>query len=359
MAKGRNRIVLDEADAWRREGRITPEFHEWVQKNYPVAGDATTARTLQTVLLLVAGLLVIVGIVTLVSEFWHYFSRPAKYWSMVVFALLSVALGLAARGNQRTRPLAHVFVPLALPLYMFAMQYAQELPLGADYTANRFTGWEAGAFAAGLVAGLAGLVWGIHQYPTLAASAPPFLLFVYYFGLNEYTYLSYGEVAAAQWIGVAIVALVHAVLLATWTGLLRLPHPWQPVSARLALATNLPWGFGLIVALVAHYERPGGDFARAERYDGTFVGVPLTALYVAILLAFALRLGLAELTGVAGLFLVGDAIWLGSSKGGILGAVVAIFGAAIALGLLAQRGVLLRILRPRPPPVPPPRRRVD
>ncbi|HLE46857.1 MAG TPA: DUF2157 domain-containing protein [Candidatus Thermoplasmatota archaeon] len=353
MAPSRNRIILQEAEAWSRDGRITDEFHDWVRKNYPTGGDAGTARNLQTVLLAVAGILVIVGIVTLVSEFWEFLSRPAKFWTMTTFALLSVALGLAARGNVRTRPLAHALIPLALPLYMFAMQYAQESPIGFDYMANRMTSWEYGALAAGLAGGFAALFWGFHRYASLAASAPPFLLFVVVYGLTRYTYLDFGEEAAIQWIALGIVAAIHAIVLSIWTGVLRLPRPWIPLSARLSVATNVPWGFGLIIALVSHYARPGGDFARAERYDTTLVGVPLTALYLAILLGFALRLGLAELTAVCGLLLVGDAIWLGSDKGGLLGAVLAIFGAAIALGVLAQRGVLLRILKPRPPPMPP------
>jgi hypothetical protein len=351
MASNRDRVVRDEAESWRRDGRITPEFYAWVRKEYAGSGDAGTTRTLQTVLMTVAGVLTLIGIFTLVSQFWGDLGRLQKFWTLCGFAALSIVLGAVAHRRPATRPLTQFLLPLAIPLYLFAMSYLQSVPVAPDYASgpNVLTAPKAAAVIAGCALSLLALFFGFHRFPTLALAGPPGLIMAISF-LLDYAPFDEAKWRIIQFACLGIVLLLHALFLSIWMGALRLPLAWRPLSARLAMAANVPWGFALITMLVNSYAYARDATNGRPVFDATLVGVPLTALYVAILMAFALRLGLPELTGVCGLFLVGDAIWLGSDKGGLIGAVIAIFATAALLLVLAQRGVLLRIFRPRPPP---------
>lgn len=342
MGEERNRIILQEAEAWRQEGRITESFHGWLRARYPVQGDAGTQRILQRILVAVAGILVLVGIFTLVAEFWSEFTRVAKLLIMLSFALAAGGVGLLLGFFPSTRLLSHGVVPLALPLYLFATQYVSD-PVYDGLDPLLIS--EGVAVATALLAGLAGLLLGLWRYPGLALASGPTICFSLII-LEEFTTYSRPLHLSILWTTLGIVLLLHTFYLLLWSGVLRLGFPWMPFSARLGWAANVPFGFASLTELVYVYAYPRDGPAV---FDTTYVGVPVTAAYVGLLLFVALRLGLPELTVVCGAFLVGDALWLGGSKGGVLGAVLAIFLAAIGLAVLAQQGVLKRIFRPQAP----------
>jgi uncharacterized membrane protein len=121
---GRNETIREEAEEWRRQGRIDTPFYEWLRQEYPTGRDQGTERHLQQILLAFAGILGIIGIFTLVSEYWRHFNDVEKLWILRLFVMMAIALGAGLYVLPKTRVLAHVFLPLALPLYLFSMVYA-------------------------------------------------------------------------------------------------------------------------------------------------------------------------------------------------------------------------------------------
>lgn len=344
MGAERNRIVVQEAEAWRREGRIDEEFLTWIQKRYPTEGDEGTQRLLQRILIALAGILVLVGIFTLVAQYWSEFAREAKLLILLAFAAAAGAAGVLLGFLPATRLISHGLVPLTLPLYLFAMEYVSDPPLYE--AANPLTAPEVAALAGGILLGLAGLFLGLWRYPGLALASGPTLGFTLTH-LESYAQYTRGLHLTVLWTVLLLVLVLHVFYALLWLGKLPLGYSWRAFSARLGWAANVPFGFASIMELVDTY---GWQEPNRVVYDTTYVGVAVSAAYAAILLLSGLRLGLPELTLVCGVLLVGDALWLGGSKGGVLGVVFAIFGAATLLGVLAQQGVLGRIFRPRPPP---------
>jgi hypothetical protein len=348
---GRNEVIREEAEEWRRQGRIDTPFYEWLRQEYSTGRDQGTERRLQQILLAFAGILAIIGIVTLVGEYWHNFNDLQKLWILRLFVLMAIALGTGLYFVKKTRVLAHVFLPLAIPLYLFSMAYADP---GYDSTTYNIRGGdeidlqELSSLIAGFGLTLAALVVGLRKFPTLAMGSTPGVVGVLFF-LQSYLDLTKGERIGLQWGALLLVVFLHALLLASWLGAVRIPFPWDPLALRLALFANVPMGFILVLNLVEDYTYPEHSGGVA-RYDATIVGVICTATYSAILLGFGLRLGLPELVAICGGFLIVDAVWLGAGKGGVLGAVLAILATAVLMGVLAQRGLLRRIFRPRAPP---------
>lgn len=334
---------MQEADAWRREGRIDAEFHSWLAARYPAEGDAGTQRLLQRILVTVAGILVLVGIFTLVAEFWSEFARISKFLILIGFAVAAGVVGLLLGFLPATRLLSHGVVPLALPLYLFAMQYVSEPRFDENDT---LLASEVAAVAVGMLLGIVGLLVGLWRYPGLALAAAPTVCFSLV-TLEEFMAYSIGSHLGILWTTLVVVGVFHAFFLLLWTGILPIGYAWTPFAARLGWAANVPFGFVALIELVDIYVAPGYAL---ESFDATWTGVPLTAAYLSILLVLALRLGLPELTAICGALLVGDAMWLGGSQGGVIGAVLAIFAAAAGFAVLAQRGILQRIFRPRAPP---------
>jgi len=344
-AMDRSRVVLEEAQKWRDEGRITETFHAWLRTRYGRAGEPESARIIQQVLLAIAAVLLVVGVFTLVSEFWHAFTRTSKFAILVAFAVVSGVAGAFALSMRWSRVVGLVLVALPLPLYLFAMEYGNFSAPEPYGDRGPLLASEVAVLVAGVTLALAALYVGLRRLPHLALTAPPVLLAVL---LHVHDYSDFGESGSRTWnlLLFLLVLLIHGALLARWVNALRWPRDPRPFSLRLALAANVPFGFGLLVALTEQWAYR--TYPEPPRYDADLVGIILTAVYSAALLVAAIRWAIPELTAAAGLFLIGDAIWLGGDKGGLVGTVVAIFAAAIVLIALAQTGILMRILKPRP-----------
>jgi hypothetical protein len=341
----RNRVILEEADRWREEGRISPQFHAWLRERYRATADATTTSILQRVLLVAGGLLFLVAMFTLVGNVWDHLTPLAQTAAALLLTLASTVVGIVLYRLPRLRLLAHVFLPLALPLLLLTMSSLAGVQYPETgrfrWEANRLTNLETAALLLGPTAALAALVGGLRMSPTLAVAAALALPMTLNY-LADYTYV---PVAWEPWLRVGLfllVALLHLVIALLWTGIIPW-RGWWPAATRLAWAANGPWGFGLLVSL--------GRNVLPE--EPLIAGTSMAAVYLSILLLAGLRLGLPELSGVSALLLVLDGLILSFDYGGLVGTVLVLLAAAAILLALAQRGVLGRIVRPRAPPAEP------
>lgn len=328
----RERWLIEEAERWRREGRVDDDFVAYVNDEY--GGEESQVSALQRILYIVGGVILFLGIFFAFAQFWDQMTDGMKFTLLLFLSVLAYAAGGVLEAIRRWSGLASIGLSLGGGLLFFAFTYLDSDTAG-------LTGPEAVAMVAAFVVAVATLAYGHWRLAALGAVGVVLL------------YLSFGFVASFQGlsdedagldalitVALAVGLVVVLTNLALWLAQTRTVRAW---AARLHPAGTRAAGLVASVAVVPALLLFVFQVLEA---DDTWAGIGALAVYGTLLMAGGISARYPELVAVGGLVLVADAIWAGADKGDILGTAAALVATAIGIIALAQSGLLRRWLKP-------------
>lgn len=326
----RERWLIEQAETWRREGRVDDDFVAFVKEEY--AEEESQVFTLQRILYIVGGVILFLGIFFAFAQFWDDMSDGQKFTLLSFLAVLAYGAGGVLEVVRRWPALAAIGLSLGGGLIFFAFTY-----LRTD--SGGLTGPEAAALVAAFAIAAATLVYGHWRRAALGALGVV-LLYVAFFLVAAFQQLAEPGLDALSSTGLAVGVGVALANLALWLAQTRTGRAW---AARLTSAGTRAAGLVNAVALVPALLV---FVFQVLEVDDTWAGIAALAVYGGLLMAAGIAARFPELVGVGGVALVGDAIWAGADKGDVLGTAAALVVAAVAIIALAQSGLLRRWLRP-------------
>lgn len=328
----RERWLIEQAETWRRDGRVDDEFVDYVKREY--GGEESQVSALQRILYIVGGVILFLGIFFAFAQFWDDLTDGMKFALLTFLAVVAYAAGGVLEVARRWPALASIGLSLGGGLLFFAFTYLNRDTAGLQAP-------EVFALVTAFLVALATLVYGHVRLPALGAVGVVLLYFSFLF-IDAYNEFQGEDVGLDVMITLMLATGLTVLLanLAVWLAQTRATRPWaaglSPAGTR---AAGLLASFAAIPALL-------GFVFQVLEADDTWAGIGALAVYAALLMAAGIVARYPELVGVGGLGLVGDAVWAGFDKGDILGTAIALVVAAIALIALAQSGLLRRWLRP-------------
>ncbi len=327
----RERWLIEEAETWRRQGRVDDEFVAYVKEEY--GGEESEVLTLQHILYVVGGVILFLGIFFAFSQFWDQMSDGAKFTLLVFLSVVAYGVGGVLEAVRRWPALAAIGLGVGGGLLLFALTYVSDDGMG-------LTAAETAALVVAFAAAAATLAYGHVRLPALGAVGVVLLYLSFFLTASLHENLGEGGMdalsASAFLVGSALL-LANFVL---WLAHTRMKDAWarrlDPAGTR---AAGLMASVALVPALLVF-------MFQVVEIDDTWGGIAALGVYAGVLMAGGIAARYPELVAVGGLALVGDAVWAGADKGDVLGTAAALVGAAIAIIALAQSGLLRRWLRP-------------
>lgn len=326
----RERWLIEEAEAWRHEGRVDDDFVDYVKQEY--GGEESQVFTLQRILYIVGGVILFLGIFFAFAQFWDDMTDGTKFTLLTFLAVVAYAAGGGLEVVGRWRALAAIGLSLGGGLLFFAFTYLEA-------QTEVLTAAETTAIVVAFVVAAATLAYGHWRLPALGAVGVV-LLYLSFFMVAAFQRLDDSGTDGLSSSALAVGLSVVIANLALWLAQTRTARVWaERLSAAGTRAAGLVAAIAVVPALLVFV------FAVLEA-DDTWAGIAALAIYGALLMAAGIAARYPELVAVGGLALVGDAVWAGADKGDILGTAVALVAAAVAIIALAQSGLLRRWLQP-------------
>jgi hypothetical protein len=329
----RQEWLLAEAERWHREGRVDDHFLAYVRSQY-VAGKSE-AGFLKVFFYILGGLLLFLGIFFLVSQFWDVLTDRAKSTLLLIFAAVSYSLGALFESTRKTRAVAAIGLSLGGGLAIFGLSYLRIDGPGVHPQ-------EGIALILSFLLAIGHLAYGYWRQPAVAGvgAGVLFLSFLLWGAMGDYEE-SANQVLISAMFGAV---LVHAVFnLGLWARAMAWAANRNAI--RVAGTVNAVLLIPATIAFVENVLNPPNDWP----------GIIALGLVAAALSVSGVLWRYMELVIVGGFAAIGDALWVGFSKGEFVGTVIALVVVAVALIGLAQSGLLVKWLAPEKtsPPLPP------